>query len=130
PVEQASVPELAALRPRVHRAAANLVPGFLFLKTHAMLARHGGTPTITPEVTAWAIYLVRNPLDVVVSFSAYAGWSIEETIAMLNERGYMLPRVKGRSYVPVGSWSENVIGWSRPNPHVHLLRYEDMLADP
>jgi hypothetical protein len=131
PIAVATEAELAEARPRAQARVARSVEGFQFLKTHAMHVRHLGTPTVTPEVTAGAIYVVRNPLDVVVSCSAAANSTIDEAIGWLNSAGRLLPRNYKNTYVASGSWTENVTSWTRrPNDRLLVLRYEDLLADP
>lgn len=131
PIASAELAELAAARPRVHQAIANSIEGFGFLKTHSVLARHLGTATISPPATAGAVYIVRNPLDVAVSYSRFRNWSIEETTRIVNMRGRLMPRSPRNSYVLCGSWAENVRSWTRQR-HDRLLvvRYEDMLGHP
>ncbi|MEP6940077.1 MAG: sulfotransferase domain-containing protein, partial [Rudaea sp.] len=53
--------ELCALRPQVHAALAAAATRSVFVKTHSMAAVHDGVPLITPQVTAGAICVVRNP---------------------------------------------------------------------
>ncbi len=131
PLAEARLEELAAIRPLVHQAIADAVEGFIFLKTHSMLARHLGTPTISPAATAGAIYIVRNPLDVVVSYSKFRNLTIDETIGIVNRRGFIMPKPRMHSYVPSGSWAENVRSWTkRRHDRLLVLRYEDMLEDP
>jgi hypothetical protein len=131
PLSEVSDDELAKARPRVHRAIAAMAPGFVFIKTHYLLGNHRGTMTITPDATAAAIYLVRNPLDIAVSYSEFRGREIDATIKLMNLSGRMLPRSKSTSYQLIGSWAENVESWTR-TPHERLLivRYEDLLEDP
>lgn len=131
PVAEATLAELAAVRPQVQQGVANASDGFTFLKTHAVLSRHQGTPTISAAATAGAIYIVRNPLDVVVSYARFRNWSIDDAIRVLNTRGRVLPRAPEHSYVPCGSWAENVGSWTRQrHDRLLVLRYEDMLGDP
>jgi hypothetical protein len=131
PINLASFQELATARPLAHRAIAADSKGFVFLKTHSMVVRHFGTPTITPDITAGAIYIIRNPLDVVVSYSEFRRRTIDETIQLLNESRRVLPRPVFASYQVSGSWSENVDSWTRrENKDLMVLRYEDMLLDP
>jgi hypothetical protein len=131
PIAETSIAEQAEARPLAQARLASGVTGFQFLKTHAMHVRHAGTPTIHPGVTAGAIYLVRNPLDVAVSYSAFFARDLDKTISLINQPGMLMPRNRKHAYVPCGSWSENVVSWTR-NPHDRLLvlRYEDLLADP
>jgi hypothetical protein len=130
PIEEVSNTELALLRPRVHRLLANKTQNFLLLKTHSRLGLHNGTPTITLDVTAGAIYLVRNPLDVAVVYSENRERGVDGTIAVMNESERQATRLKDRAYEIVGSWSEHVTSWTKPHDRILVLRHEDMLADP
>lgn len=131
PIGETTIKEQAEARPRVHAQIAAAVEGFQFLKTHSMYVTHAGTPTITAEATAGAIYVVRNPLDIAISFSAFSNEDVDETIRHLNQAGRLLPRNPKHAYVPCGSWSEHVTSWTRKaHDRLLVLRYEDMLADP
>jgi hypothetical protein len=131
PIEKASLADLAAARPRAHRAMAAAADNFLFLKTHSLLGVHLGTPTITTDVTAGALYIVRNPLDVAISYAEFRNRPIDEAIALLNQSGRVLSRPAFGSYEIAGSWSEHVDTWTRkPHDRLLTLRYEDMLDDP
>lgn len=131
PIEKASLAEMAAARPRAHRAMAAAADNFLFLKTHSLLGVHLGTPTITTEVTAGAIYIIRNPLDVAISYAAFRNRPIDEAIGLLNQSGRVLPRPTFGSYEIAGSWAEHVETWTRkPHDRLLTLRYEDMLDEP
>lgn len=130
PVDATNNAELASVRPRVHRRLAERTQNFLLLKTHSKLGIHNGTPTVTLDVTAGAIYLVRNPLDVAVTYSEDRKRGIDGTIAAMNESGRVAIRLKDRSYEVVGSWSEHVASWTKPHDRILVVRHEDMLADP
>ena len=130
PIGETTVGEQAEVRLRVHAQIASAVEGFQFLKTHSMYVTHAGTPTINAEVTAGAIYIVRNPLDIAISYSAFRNREIDDTIALLNQPGRVLPRNPKHAYVPCGSWSEHVTSWTRKaHDRLLVLRYEDMLSD-
>jgi hypothetical protein len=129
PIDDASDAELALVRPRVHRLLAEKTQNFLLLKTHSLMGVHNGTPTVTFDVTAGAIYLVRNPLDVAVSYSKIRGRGIDRAIAVMNRPGRISPRQANRAYEILGSWSEHVESWAKPHDRILVLRYEDMLAD-
>ena len=44
--------------------------------------------------------------------------------------GHMLPRTDDLTEFVQGGWSQNVASWTaRPNPAIHVVRYEDMLDD-
>lgn len=131
PVSEASVEEMASVRSRAHGKIAGATNGLIFVKTHNAMIVHGGTPTITPEYTAGAIYIVRNPLDVAVSYSHHLGLDIDSTIQLMNTSSAASPATDRMAYQVFGSWSEHVLSWTRkPAPSLFVIRYEDILAGP
>ena len=131
PLSDIPIRELAEKRPRLHRELAERAPGFLFLRTHAAVVRHFEHLTITPEATAAAIYVVRNPLDIAASYGAATGRSIDRTIEIMGEKGKVLGKSSSRTYQVVGSWSENVETWtSTIRGRILTVRFEDMLDEP
>lgn len=123
--------ETAAARPRVHAKIANLTDGLIFVKTHNALVTHGGAPMITPELTAGAIYIIRNPLDIVVSMSHYFEMEIDSAIDVMNQSFEVRSSGEKVVYQMWGSWSENVASWTRKvDPSLFVMRYEDLLMNP
>jgi hypothetical protein len=129
-LENATSEELALARPHAHRAMAAKAQNFLLLKTHAMVAVQNGTHTITPDVTAGAVYLLRNPLDVAVSYSDFRDRGIDQTIDFMELDGRELDRPKNGAYELVGSWRQNVESWTKPHKGVTIVRYEDLVEHP
>jgi hypothetical protein len=123
--------EVQRMRPQVHRRLSRISPDTIVVKTHNALMEDDGHPLITMEVTAGAIYVVRNPLDVAVSYSHHLGISIDRIIERMNTMGATIPGNDQNVYELQGSWSENVETWTDPpNPRIHVVRYEDMLQAP
>ena len=73
PGSEISKEEVAALRPKVHRLMTQSRPDSVFIKTHNKLVEDRGTAMHTMEHTAGAIYVIRNPLDVTISFAHHYG---------------------------------------------------------
>ena len=69
PLEQLSDAEIIALKPAAHRRMTQAFPDSVFVKTHNRLGLAYGHPLISLDCTAGAIYVLRNPLDVVVSMA-------------------------------------------------------------
>jgi hypothetical protein len=131
PVTELTREEIAQLRPKVHKLLTGIFPDNVFVKTHHALVEAHGTPTITMEYTAGAIYVVRNPLDVVISFAHHFGLSLDDAITQMNQPGMQSETTVAHVYHMYGSWSEHVYSWTaRPSPGLHVMRYEDMLAEP
>jgi hypothetical protein len=122
--------EIAAIRPRVQEKIAEKTDGLSFVKTHNALMMDRGIPTINSAVTSGAIYIVRNPLDVAISYSHHMGQSIDHAIEFMEQKGLETRVTEKSVYEVYGSWSEHVYSWTRkPNRAVYVMRYEDMVAD-
>jgi len=119
------------LRPQVHRAISQRSPDTVLVKTHNALVEEEGHPLVNLEVTAGAIYIVRNPLDVAISFSHHNGRSIDEIIEFMSAKNAQTIANEKNVYEHYGPWSEHVASWTAtPSPTLHVMRYEDMLASP
>ncbi len=82
-------------------------------------------------MTLAAVYLVRNPLDVAVSYAHFAGVPIDAIIALMADLSGAGAGNEHRVYEFMGSWSFHVASWlSVPHRPVIILRYEDLLAAP
>lgn len=128
--------EIQNLRPAAYRAVARAIEETRFLKIHDHLgATPGGEPLVPVDGTRGAVYIVRNPLDVVASFANHFGKSLDEAIRAMADPSFTLsPASKGfHVQVPqtVGGWSHHVGSWVERAPFpVHTVRYEDLLAAP
>lgn len=131
PASEMSWPDINRWRPHVHRLLARARPGLVAVKTHSAMIVAEGVPTITVEVSDRAIYIVRNPLDVVVSFAHHYGLPLDNAVRAM---GY--PGLKTRpsaDQVPqlLADWSRHVASWTQTEAFpVLTVRYEDMLARP
>src|SRR3954451_6509877 len=76
PGSEYSKPDVQRMRPMVHHAMTKAFPDSVFVKTHNACVEDNGHPLVSLEVTAGAIYIVRNPLDVVISYSDHIGQPI------------------------------------------------------
>ena len=123
--------EIAALRAKVHQDIADSTDGLSLIKTHNALAVDRGYPTITSAVTSGAVYLVRNPLDVAISFAHHMSASVDEAISQMETEGLETNVTEKSIYEVYGSWSQHVASWtSKSNRAIYVMRYEDMKADP
>ena len=123
--------EIAALRGKVQRDLAASSPDTVFVKTHNWLGLDHGHPCIDMTLTAGAVYVVRNPLDVVLSLADHFGVETNIAIAMMADPEARTRNLKSRVPDVLSSWSAHVRSWTaNPNPALHVMRYEDMLASP
>jgi hypothetical protein len=129
--KEATPQQIAAARFEVQADMVAAVKGPAFIKTHNAVANVDGFPTINFDVTKAAIYIVRNPLDVAVSYAHYSGLSPGAIIAYMADPSGNIHPGDRRVYEFLGSWSFHTASWmSIPNRPVLLMRYEDMLSAP
>lgn len=126
-----STPDVYRVRPAVQRQVAERTPRLRLVKTHLALTTVGTSPTIVPEITAGALYFVRNPFDVAVSMASFFRISIDDAVEGLLYDRSELPSTDTQVHQLLGSWSLHVASWvgARGIP-CRAIRYEDLLADP
>jgi hypothetical protein len=127
---------LNRLVPDIHEPGTELDPGApgILVKTHFM--RGPNLPLL--ERTSAAIYVVRDPADVLASNFHYqrrrVGGGEPTTVALTQYfETFMQHRGEPRwRELGMGSWDENVQSWLG-EPHafpVQCIRYEDLASDP
>jgi len=123
--------QVAALRPKLQEAVAARARGYAFFKTHSGRFLDHGQPLINPAAFGGAVYIIRNPLDVAVSYARHVGAAIDRVIGVMGQPGWTSPPNDQVAHEIIGSWSENVRSWTTP-PHdgLFVLRYEDAVARP
>lgn len=103
-------------------------------KTHwANLKMPDLPPFIPKEFTACAVYVVRDPRDVCVSWQTYLSLTPAQTVAAMADKDFLIGNDSEGMYAAcmVSSWSNHVAGWiGRKDWPLHVVRYEDLLANP
>lgn len=123
--------EIAKIRPQVQAQIAERTDGLAMVKTHHALVLDRGYSAINFEVTSGAIYIVRNPLDVAVSFANHLGSTVDVAIEQMGVRNLETGVSETSVYEIYGSWSQHVESWTRkPHRAIYVMRYEDMLEQP
>jgi aryl sulfotransferase len=129
--------EVRDARPAFHRAIVESADGPLILrKAHEIFWRTSrGEPAFPADVSLGAVYIVRDPRDVAVSFAAFRGTSIDEAIAFMANPDAAIAvnsdRMRSQFEQPLGTWSHHTESWlTQAEMPIYLLRYEDMLASP
>jgi hypothetical protein len=122
---------VAAARPRVHEDIAREARGLVLIKTHNARGTDHGHPLVNTRVSTGAIYVIRNPLDVAISFAKFQGVSIDRAITDMATSSFGTNLSPTTLHTIFGTWSEHVESWTgREDPAVHVTRYEDMLERP
>jgi hypothetical protein len=130
PLSGASDAELNALREPVQRYLAS-GPETTFVKTHNALVRHEGLPLIRLEHTVGAVYLLRNPFDLAVSFADHFRISHDEAIEAIASSSHHTKTTPSAICQFLGGWTNHYRSWfGVDNFDPLFIRYEDMIRDP
>lgn len=131
-----SADEIDRLRPALYCHLAENAEEPLFLKIHdAYTMVSESMSLIPPQATGCALYFIRNPLDVAVSFAHHSDWDYDTTITTMAKQTSAFcggtDRLDNQLRQKLLSWSSHVLSWVDGVPFpVCLLRYEDMKIKP
>ena len=105
--------------------------GVKFVKTHTQNTHIGQAWLIPAALTRQAIYVVRHPLDMLMSYADHWGITVEAAAFQIGADRNMIAANDRTAAQFLGSWSAHVKSWTQARDFpVLTLRYEDMLADP
>ena len=125
--------EIADLRPHVYRQMALHIAHPLYIKVHDACTRNrDGDMIFPPDVSGAVVYLIRNPLDVAVSYSHHGGRTLEQIVdGLCAPDGYVYVNPRSLSdQLPqrLLSWGRHVLSWVDDSGlPVTVIRYEDLL---
>jgi hypothetical protein len=105
----------------------------VYKKTHdAYTTNSDGLPLFPEEVSRCAVYFVRNPLDVCVSYANHSAGKIAKNVEfILNEGATLSGKRNGQLRQVLLSWKNHVQSWEKQNLiPILFVRYEDMLQKP
>jgi aryl sulfotransferase len=128
--------EIDRLRPSIYRQNALESEELIYHKIHDAWTRlPDGEPLVPADVTRAVIYIIRNPMDVAVSFAHHLHTSIDKAIAIMNNPDYAFcdrrDRLANQLRQRLLTWSGHVNSWvDESGLPVWVMRYEDMSAQP
>ncbi|MBS9718365.1 sulfotransferase domain-containing protein [Pseudohalocynthiibacter aestuariivivens] len=121
----------AHLRHAVLQGIVNNKADVNLVKTHNENGMAFGVQLMPPKFTRAAVYIMRNPLDMIVSYASHYGLPMDKAIFTTSSNQNALKGGKENAYQFLGSWSNHVVGWTREKKFpVLTIRYEDMKKDP
>jgi len=124
------------LRPGVYRCLAGDSPDTLHMKVHDAWGRSDRGEALFPaDVTAGVVYIIRNPLDIAVSWSHYYSISFERAVHDMCDPNLVVGRtgekLMGQLRQKFRSWSCHVQSWvDESGLPCYVVRYEDLCSDP
>lgn len=104
-----------------------------FSKTHNQNDVVFGLPLIPEQFTRAAIYIIRDPRDVVLSYADHFDKSLAESVEDLADQNASSGGAADSQTVRqfFGNWSQHVRSWTTRGPFpVTVLRYEDLQEAP
>jgi len=128
--------EIDRLRPEIYGQLAANADEILFMKVHdAYALNNENIPLFPEEATVGTIYIIRNPLDVAISFAHHSGWDYNTSISRMADENFAFygkpERLHKQLRQKLLSWSSHVKSWTQQAPFpVCVLRYEDMKQKP
>lgn len=126
--------EIDNLRPLAYQAISDESESYQYIKTHDAFTINKNDEAIFPISASKAlIYIVRNPLDVAISFAHHSHISIDKSIQHLNKDDHALSCKKNRLNSQLRqkllSWSMHYESWKQFEGPSLLIKYEDLIKD-
>lgn len=131
--------EIERYRPSVYEMISEQAAEYgdipLFVKVHdAYTYTPDGIPLISKKATAGILYLVRNPLDVAVSFAHHCACPVEYIVRTMGEPNFAFVdkphRLHDQLRQRLLTWSQHVTSWvDEPGLRVLVVPYEEMKAN-
>ncbi len=103
-----------------------------FFKTHSVLGNYQGNQFTSPETTLGAVYIVRDPRNVLSSLKNHYSFNDDEALKMIKDKTRSLMSNNGShaSLTYISSWAENYLSWLKNNQFRRLfVKYEDLMTN-
>ncbi len=129
-----TVDEINKIRPDLYRHISDAVPERHYCKVHDAYRLINGHTIFPNNASKRVLYIIRNPLDVAVSYKHHLQKdNIEAVTALCNPKGGLAlatNRLPNQLPQHMGTWSQHVSSWvQQKNMPVIVVRYEDMVLD-
>ena len=103
-----------------------------FFKTHSFLGNYQGNQFTSPETTLGAIYIIRDPRNVLSSLKNHYSFDDNKALKMIKDKTRSLMSNNGShaSLTYISSWAENYLSWFNNNQFRRLfVKYEDLISN-
>ena len=118
----------------IQKKISNTNKEIIFLKTHlANILINKTTPTINEDCSLCAIYIVRDPRNIILSLKNHYKIENKECLNFLmNEKNFICIKNKesSKAYTPILSLSSNYLSWkNQQNVNTIFIKFEDLVFD-
>jgi len=108
--------------------------GTHFLKTHSINFNINDYQFTNSSITSCAIYLVRDPRNVLYSYSDFSNQSVEKTADDMKSE-IITQQFYNNEWYPtchIGSWRSNYLSWIKSQMYfpVKIIKFEDLVTKP
>ena len=101
-----------------------------FFKTHAANIKIDGFDYTNQETTRCVIYIVRDPRDVVLSYSKFSNLNIDDVVKIIKDEKFTVKNKESQYCTHWSRWDYHVSSWLIPNYPKIVIKYEDMIDKP
>lgn len=114
---------------RMYQGENTKVP--LFIKSHSPNMLVNGVELFPTSLTKKIVYLVRDPIDVLPSFSRHMGVDLDQGLEWMQDKFRVLSSTDTRVCDFIGKWDAHVTSFLNNDIHdVLIIRYEDLKENP
>ena len=112
----------------------NLDNNLKFFKTHNILGSINGNNFTNKKNTVGAIYIVRDPRNVITSFKNHYDFTLKEAYEAMTNQNYYIHQSQELNdfgdFQLISSWEKNYQSWKKQNIfETKIIRYEDLLEE-
>jgi len=102
-----------------------------FFKTHSAFFDNKSNNSIFSnlENSLGAIYIVRDPRNVVTSYAHHYSITVDEAFNQISDKELFLKKTNLHPDVFISSWSLNYQSWKKSNIPLLLIKYEDLIKN-
>ena len=102
-----------------------------FFKTHSVFFDNQSNNSIFSnlENSLCAIYIVRDPRNVVTSYAHHYSITVDEAFYQISDKELFLKKTNLHPDVFISSWSLNYLSWKKANIPLLLIKYEDLIKN-
>jgi len=98
-----------------------------FLKTHSCFFTNENYSFSNKENTLGAIYIVRDPRNVVSSMKHHYQLTEKDSLERMLDKNLFIEKTNTHADIFLSSWNLNYLSWKKLNDKVMFIKYEDLI---